>query len=415
MRVWKLIAFLLLSAFASNSEAEDARSMLTASLAKYANLSKYYIEGTRESTITDEIQRNWQQERFTLAKAAGNRYHYDIKAPDQWNIVVADGTVEWTLQPWKGEYTRRPPSSQTVKSSDPDDAVPDFVARAAQHYIEDPSYFKIQTADFLPEESLIIAGQHVPCYVIRAAYKPSEEEPVPSHVPQWTFWIEKERRLVRKEMLVMHNSTSVLQPLHKVDQTTTTYYTTVDLEGAPPAALFTFSPPDGASQVRRLFANDRTIDLTGFPAPPLKLKTLDGKVFDSTSLKGHTAIVEFWASWCVPCVQQMKGLAKLADEVGKGGVLVVGVNFYDDTNAAIEFLKQHRYNWTNLLGDGETATAWMLNGVPLVAVVDPEGRIAYYHNGYEQPEETAIVEVLRKINPALGTTPAPRETFVDTR
>jgi thiol-disulfide isomerase/thioredoxin len=411
----KLIVSLLLSAFALNAEAEDARSMLTATLAKYANLSTYYIEGTRESTTTGEVQRNWQQERFTLAKAAGNRYHYDIKAPDQWNLVVADGTVEWTLQPWEGEYTRRPLSTPTAKSSDPDDAVPDFVARAAQHYIEDPAHYKIQTADFLPEESLIFAGKHLPCYVIRATYKPSEEMPVPKHVTQWTFWIEEERRLIRKEMLEVRDSTSVLQPLHKVDQTYTTYYTTVDLEGAPPAALFTFTPPSGASQVRRLFVNDRTIDLTGFPAPPLKLKTLDGKVFDSTSLKGHTAIVEFWASWCVPCVQQMKGLAKLADELGKTGLFIIGVNIYDDTNAAIEFLNQHRYGWTNLRGDSDTATAWMLNGVPLVAVIDPEGRIAYYHNGYEQPEETAIVEVLRKINPSFGTIPTPRESFVDTR
>ena len=57
----------------------------------------------------------------------------------------------------------------------------------------------------------------------------------------------------------------------------------------------------------------------------------------------------------------------------------------------------------------------MLNGVPLVAVIDPEGNIAYYHSGYEQPEEAAIVEVLRKINPSFGAIPTPRESFVDTR
>jgi thiol-disulfide isomerase/thioredoxin len=415
MCLCKLIFSLFLSAVALNAEAEDARSTLTAVLAKYANLSTYYVEGTRESTTTDEVQRYWQQERFTLAKAAGNRYHYDIKAPDQWNLVVADGTVEWTLQPWKGEYTRRPLSNQTAKSGDPDDAVPDFVARVAQHYIEDPSDFKIDTADFLTEESLIFAGQPVPCYVIRATHKRTEQEPGLMHVAQWTFWIEKKRRLIRKQMLVARNSTSVLQPLHEVDQTFTTHYTTVDMEGVPPAALFTFTPPSGASQVRRLFVNDRTIDLTGFPAPPLKLKTLDGKVFDSTSLRGNAVIVEFWASWCVPCIQQMKGLAKLADELGKTGLFIIGVNLYDDTMAATKFLNEHRYGWTNLRGDSDTATAWMLNGVPLVAVIDPEGRIAYYHSGYEQPEETAIVEVLRKINPSFGTVPTPRESFVDTR
>jgi len=49
----------------------------------------------------------------------------------------------------------------------------------------------------------------------------------------------------------------------------------------------------------------------------------------------------------------------------------------------------------------------MLNGVPLVAVIDPEGNIAYYHSGYEQPEETAILDTLRKINPMCRTGAAP--------
>lgn len=49
----------------------------------------------------------------------------------------------------------------------------------------------------------------------------------------------------------------------------------------------------------------------------------------------------------------------------------------------------------------------MLNGVPLVAIVDPKGQIAYYHSGYEQPEEIAIVDVLRKIDPAFKSAEAP--------
>jgi outer membrane lipoprotein-sorting protein len=214
MRSCQLIFSLLLCVLAVNSEAEDARSMLLATLAKYANLSTYDVEGTQESTTTDQVRHNWQQERFTLVRAASNRYHSDIKTPDQWNVAVADGTVEWIFQPWKNEFTRRPLSNQPAQSGDLDGAVRDFIARVAQHYIEDPSHFKIDTADFLTEESLIFAGQPVPCYVIRATYKRTEQEPGLRHVAQWTFWIEKKRRLIRKQMLVVRNSTSVLQPLH---------------------------------------------------------------------------------------------------------------------------------------------------------------------------------------------------------
>ena len=115
-------------------------------------------------------------------------------------------------------------------------------------------------------------------------------------------------------------------------------------------------------------------------------------------------LVDFWASWCVPCVQQMRSLAKLTDNLSKQGLIFLGINWGDDDpTAALEFLKKNHYEWINLRADNETTAAWMLNGVPLVAVIDPQGEIAYYHTGYEEPEEAAIVKALRKINPSLST------------
>ncbi len=79
MRSSLLIALLLLGSVSANSETEDAGSMLSAAFAKYANLSTYYVQGTREVTTTDEIHHGWQQERFTVAKQSSNRYHYEIE------------------------------------------------------------------------------------------------------------------------------------------------------------------------------------------------------------------------------------------------------------------------------------------------------------------------------------------------
>jgi hypothetical protein len=73
---------------------------------------------------------------------------------------------------------------------------------------------------------------------------------------------------------------------------------------------------------------------------------------------------------------------------------------------ARQFIAKYHYGWTNLRADNETTTAWMLNGVPLVALVDPKGTIVYYHAGYEQPQEAVILNALREIDPrfAVGST-----------
>jgi len=104
----------------------------------------------------------------------------------------------------------------------------------------------------------------------------------------------------------------------------------------------------------------------------------------------------------------MASLAKLAYSLDKQGLIIVGVNWGDDDpTAAREFLQKHNYGWTNLRADTETTAAWMLNGVPLVAIVHPQGHIVYYHSGYEQPEEIAIVDALRKINPGFKSGVSP--------
>ena len=410
----RLIFFLLLSIPAWCSSAQDASTTLHAVLNNYASLSTYYVEGTRESKITDEIQRTWEQERFVVAKMPGKRYHYDIKAPDQWNIVVANGMTEWTFQPWRNEYTRRAIPELTAKANGPDDVIRAFVARSAQNYVEDLAREGIQTAEFLPDETIMLAGHHVPCYVIRATYSSPEDVPATKYPAKATFWIEKDRRVVRRETVSVRDSASPLQPLHEIDRVTTTYYETVDLGGSVSDALFNFAPPAGAKLARRLFLDNSAVDLTGFPAPSLRLKTFDGKPFDASSLKGHVVLIDFWASWCVPCVQQIRSLATIADEY-KEGLTVVGINWNDDPNAALEFVRKNKYKWTNLRDiNGETAKSWMLNGVPLLAIIDPSGTIAYYHVGYEQPEETAIAEVLRKINLPIGHLATPCQTAVDT-
>src|SRR6266568_8976974 len=245
------LLFLLVGLFVVKSVAEDASSLLTTAFGKYANLSTYHIEGRRESNATDEVERKWQEERFTLAKASERRYHYDVRIPDRWAVLIADGEVEWEFQPWKSEYVQRQIPTTKPDVEAPDDVIRYVTEHQARFYLEDLDRgIDLKTAEFLSPEVLSIAGQEIPSYVIHARFKDSEKGDSTSGV---TFWIEKDRNVIRKETSVSTSSPSVMQPLRKIRYVETTSYEVVDLQKEPLAALFSFAPPEGAKRVRRLF------------------------------------------------------------------------------------------------------------------------------------------------------------------
>jgi thiol-disulfide isomerase/thioredoxin len=271
---------------------------------------------------------------------------------------------------------------------------------------------KFQGEEFLPDEVITIGGEQIACRVVRATYQSSDD--MPDSPAQTTFWIESERGIVRRFTTVDRYSLSPLQPLRQPTTIETTSYTQVDLGGSIPDKLFSFVPVSAAHLVSRLFISDKSVDLSGLPAPPLQLQTFDAMPFDAKSLKGHPVLLEFWASWCAPCVQQMRSIADIAHVGSSYGLVVVGINWMDDRNNALEFLRKNKCNWLNLRDvKGETAKSWMLNGVPLLAIITPNGTIAYYHTDYEEPEETAILDTLKKIDPRFASVSLPCKTFVD--
>ncbi len=129
--------------------------------------------------------------------------------------------------------------------------------------------------------------------------------------------------------------------------------------------------------------------LIGKPVPKTAFAPLEGHTeagqpapgFASTDLaKGEVVVVNFWASWCVPCVTEHPNLVTLAK---KTGVAVYGVNYKDDATAARRFLSRYGNPYkaigTDKLGRG--AIEWGVYGMPETFIVDGQGRIAYKHVG----------------------------------
>jgi cytochrome c biogenesis protein CcmG/thiol:disulfide interchange protein DsbE len=149
--------------------------------------------------------------------------------------------------------------------------------------------------------------------------------------------------------------------------------------------------------------------LIGKPAPVTQFEPLEGLVdagkpvagFTSADLgKGQVSVVNFWASWCIPCVQEHPHLIDLAKRTG---VPVYGVNYKDTTDAARRFIGRYGNPYAAVGVDpiGRGAIEWGVYGMPESFVVDGQGRIVYKHVG-PITRESLEKQVIPAIEKARG-------------
>ena len=145
--------------------------------------------------------------------------------------------------------------------------------------------------------------------------------------------------------------------------------------------------------------------LIGKPVPNFALAGLEG-LGDGTRpiggfagadlAGGQVSVVNFWASWCVPCVQEHPMLVALKERTG---VRLYGVNYKDQAAAARRFLGRYGnpFAAVGVDGDGRAAIEWGVYGMPETFVVDGKGEIVYKHVGpiTAQTLEAKIVPAIR--------------------
>jgi cytochrome c biogenesis protein CcmG/thiol:disulfide interchange protein DsbE len=140
--------------------------------------------------------------------------------------------------------------------------------------------------------------------------------------------------------------------------------------------------------------------VVGRPAPSFDLPLFAGGSLSPADLRERVVVVNFWASWCLPCRDEAPVLQALWESGRGSGLVVVGVNLWDRHTDARAFAD--RYGLTFPTGPdrhGRIAVAFGLMGIPETFVVDPTGRIAYRFAGPLNPAR--LREVVRSLGVAV--------------
>ncbi|WP_430392374.1 TlpA family protein disulfide reductase [Dyella sp. 20L07] len=124
---------------------------------------------------------------------------------------------------------------------------------------------------------------------------------------------------------------------------------------------------------------------TGEIVPDLALTGLDGKEHRLSEYRGRRVLLNFWATWCGPCLQEMPALVKAQTNIGENGPIVVGIAM-DDAERVRGFLTSHPLNYPVLLGRLDSpSTSLRLGNVgellPYSVLLDPNGRVLTTRRG----------------------------------
>lgn len=149
-----------------------------------------------------------------------------------------------------------------------------------------------------------------------------------------------------------------------------------------------------------------TRSLQGKKAPAFDLKTLDGQSAALAANKGNVVVLDFWATWCGPCVAAMPHLQELANntELQGQGLRVYAVNLRESPDKVKAFIEQNNYTLTVPMDkDGAVATQYKVQGIPTQVVIGRDGMIkkVFVGDGGEKLNE-AVVTALKAKAPSAG-------------
>ncbi len=150
--------------------------------------------------------------------------------------------------------------------------------------------------------------------------------------------------------------------------------------------------------VQSLIASELTPVDQSLDGLEFTLKDMDGNTHKLSDYKGKTLIINFWASWCPPCREEMPSMERAWQKIKNDNIVMLAINVGEDEDTIFTFLGDYPVSFTILMDStGEVTEHWPIKGLPTTYVVSPEGKLVYRAIGGREWDNNEILDQIRKL------------------
>ena len=163
-------------------------------------------------------------------------------------------------------------------------------------------------------------------------------------------------------------------------------HTAIEVNPTFTEGVFSFNPPNDAKLVGRFKLPGRPkmdrSELIGEPAPDFILKDTDGNEVRLSDFEGRVLIVDFWATWCGPCREEIPTYVALQSQYASKGFTMIGISTDEDPKIVRSFAKEYKINYPSLMADRKVRQEYGgIPAIPTTFVIDKKGIIRYRYVG----------------------------------
>ena len=135
-----------------------------------------------------------------------------------------------------------------------------------------------------------------------------------------------------------------------------------------------------------------------FPAPEFELPGEDGKTYRLSDFRGRVVVLNFWATWCPPCREEMPAMERAWQKVKAKGIVLVAVNVGEDDDQIFQFLGDFPVTFPILLDrKGEIVKRYPVIGLPTTFIIDLAGRVTHRAVGTRDWDHSELIGQLLKM------------------